>query len=1462
MPTCRFRSVLSILLLVSGATASHGRAAEPPLRVLFLGHDGPAHEPVLRYRSIEPALAGRGIAVEYTDSVRDLNPGKLAGIDALLIYANIDRIEPPQEKALLEYVRGGGALVALHCASFCFRNSPDYVAMVGAQFQSHGTGVFSVRTADRSHPIMQDYPGLESWDETYVHTRHNEQGRTVLEQRPFENGGLEPWTWVRTEGKGRVFYTAWGHDLRTWEQPAFVELVARGIRWTARRTTPQALARQKTAAPERKPFPMPQMTTIAADAAPFESEEVGAKIPNYTAGGQWGTQGAPLTTMQRPLTAAQSIGHYVVPQGFRLAVFAAEPDLGGKPICMNWDERGRLWVAETYDYPNELQPPGRGRDRIRICEDTDGDGRADRFTVFAEGLSIPTAIEFARGGAIVQNATETLFLKDTDGDDVADVRETLIVGWNARDTHGGVSNFHYGLDNHVWAMQGYNRSTPHSPGTEDAQTFAAGFLRFRPDGTGIEFLRSTDNNTWGLGLSEEGIAFGSTANHNPSVHMAIPNRYYERVRGWTPSLVLRSIADSHLFEPITDKVRQVDHHGGYTAGAGHALYTARTYPQQYWNRTAFVNGPTGHLTGTFVLEPDGAGFRSRSPFNLAASDDEWAAPIMAEVGPDGHVWLVDWYNYIVQHNPTPQGFETGKGQAYETDLRDKTYGRVYRVVHEAVPATEPYSLAGATPEKLVAALTHDNFRWRLHAQRLLVERGRRDVLPALFELVADRSRDAIGLNVGAIHALWTMHGLGVLDGSNADASAAAVAALRHPSPGVRRNAVQVLPPTEDSTRAVLEADLLRDVDDQVRLTALLALADLPASSGAGVAVAQFAEAPANVADPWLRDATVAAAARNAGTFLQAVAAKDAVSEHGDEVLAVVAEHFARGGPSDDLHSLIVRLAQAEPAVAATVIRGLAAGWPADRKPEVSDRMERDLLNLMGKLGPAEQGRLLQLAGRWDVKVLESYGEQITAFLLKQIDDDTLDTPTRLAAAAKAVELRPQAAEPVEALLERITPQTPPALATGLMDALGRSESGRLGPLVRERLGSLTPAVRKTAIEVLLGRTESTAALLDALDEGIVQLADLSLEQKAALGDHPDSAIRDRATKLLARGGAMPDADRQAVLARLMSVTQRTGDAERGKAVFVKVCANCHKHGELGQKVGPDLTGMAAHPKPELLTHILDPSRSVESNFRSYMLLTAEGELLNGMLASESKTAVELIDAQAKRHTVLREDIEQLRGSTKSLMPDGFEKQLSEEQLTDLLEFLAARGRYLPLDLTAVATAASDTRLFNGPRGDDVEKLIPPAWGIQTVEGVPFLVADPQGGTKPNAIVLHGPNGAVSRTFPKSVTLPVAGRVKTLHLLGGIGGWAFPFDREPTVSMTVRLRYADGATEDHDLVNGRHIADYIRRVDVPESQFAFMMRGQQARYLTVTPRRDEPLAAVEFVKGADRTAPVVLAVTIE
>jgi putative membrane-bound dehydrogenase-like protein len=1136
-----------------------------------------------------------------------------------------------------------------------------------------------------------------------------------------------------------------------------------------------------------------------------------------------------------------------------------------------------LWVCETVDYPNELQPSGSGRDRIRICEDTNADGRADKFTVFAENLSIPTALTFHRGGVIVQNGRETVFLADTNDDDKADVREVLIRGWALGDTHGGVSNFQYGLDNWIWAMQGYNNSTPEYGEGKKSSSFRQGFFRFQvganssndrlPMVTDVEFIRSSNNNTWGFGMSEEGLIFGSTANRNPSMFMPIANRYYERVRGWSAEQ-LGMIADTHLFKAITDKVRQVDQFGGYTAGAGHALYTARVYPKMFWNQTAFVAEPTGHLVGLFTLTRDGAGYRSTSPMNLVAADDEWAAPIMAEVGPDGNVWILDWYNFIVQHNPTPAGFRTGRGNAYESDLRDKKHGRVYRLVYSE-SRSQPEALSIERPQELVAALKRDNLLWRRHAQRLLVERGQTDVVPSLLKLVNDPSVDEIGLNVGAIHALWTLHGLGAVDERHPEVVQAVRSALAHRSAGVRRNALQVLPATAASAEAIVASDLAKDEDAQVKLAAILALADMPSTPVAGKQVAQLAAGETSVMDDrWLADAVTSAAAVQAFGFLQELKtpAANAAALPADapvwEVVARVAEHIARGRPDvATIEQLLDVLDEAPTPMVESLVGGLSRGWPRDHTVNLNAATEAKLLAMFKKAPAGSKGQLVRLAGAWGSQGLEKYAEEIMTTLLATAENVDRSDADRVAAVEQLIGFQQQSSDAVVKALDLVTPRTSPEFATQVISALSASRTPNLGPQIVERVPTFTPAARTAAIRVLLGRPELTGAFLDAVQFGTLQLADLSLDQKQALSTHPDFRIRRRAQAMLKESGGLPSPDREKVIAQLLPEVEKAGDAAAGKEVFKSQCAKCHMHSGEGERIGPDLTGMAVHPKHELLIHILDPSRSVEGNFRVYTAVLADGRVLTGMLAGESKTAIEIIDTEAKRHAIPREDLEELTGSQKSVMPEGFEQQVKPADLRNLLEFLTTRGKYFPLDLARVATVVSTKGMFNS-ESSPVERLVFPDWKPKLVEGVPFYLVDPEVDRRPNAVLLYSTNGTIPPRMPKSVMLPCRSPAKAIHLLSGVAGWASPYGEEGTVSMIVRLHYTDGSTEDHELKNGVHFADYIRVVDVPQSKLAFRLRGQQIRYLTIEPQREDPIENVELVKGPDDTAPIVMAVTVE
>ena len=893
--SCAAVTLLAGALMVAHVTAplaqeaARGRRAE----VLFLGHTrapevtdskagGWYHDSDRFAPMLKAALASHGFNFSYTTDLAALNAANLAKYDALLIYSNHREIEPGQEKALLDFVASGKGLLALHSASFCFQNSTAYVGLLGGQFQRHGTGEFTAAFVNPTHPVLAGLQPFQVWDETYVHTKLSPD-RTVLMERA-EGAGREPWAWVRTQGKGRVFYTAYGHDERVWGHPAFHTLMKNAITWAIGPDVAAGLA--------------------ALAIPPLQYTDAPVPVPNYE-------RRNPAPRFQQPLSTADAAKHMQVPPGFELQLFAAEPLITGNPEAMAWDERGRLWIAETKDYPNNPQPAGQGNDVIKILEDTNRDGRADKATVFADRLTIVSSLVFANGGIIVSQAGEMVALKDTNGDDKADLREPLIRGWSIRDTHALASNLKYGLDNWIWGAVGYSGFNGTVGG--QAHNFNQALYRFSRDGTRMEHMANFTNNTWGLAFNETFDVFGNTANGEHSVYVAIPRPYYQGVSGLTGD-GKKKIDGHYAMQANTQKVRQVDVHGGFTAAAGHNFYTARAFPEEYWNRIAFVNEPTGHVVHRAIIERQGSGFVEKDGWNVAASDDEWFAPVHAEVGPDGALWLLDFYDFIIQHNPTPIGpiaqehsFQNGLGNAYDTPLREHDRGRIYRLVWKDAKPYTPLTLSVNRPLDLVQALRHDNMFWRTTAQRLIVERGKTDVVPQILAIVNDRAVDSIGLNSPAVHALWTLHGLGALDGappsrqalrraSNAAALDAATRALSHPAAGVRKAAQSVLPQTPQSVAAMLSAGALADKDLNVRLNALLMLSRMPASVEAGREIYRASKDQAVIEDEWLPEAVWIAANRHQDGFLKAYADDVGVAEA--MKIAVRGARGERGGGVD------------------------------------------------------------------------------------------------------------------------------------------------------------------------------------------------------------------------------------------------------------------------------------------------------------------------------------------------------------------------------------------------------------------------------------------------------------------------------------------------------------------------------------------------------------------------------------
>ena len=825
---------LITLLLLTAAFAAPGfssqaKADDGPIRVLFLGHESEHHNSNLYYPMLSRALGRDAIYFDYVTSVEEAlgDADYLSKFDALLLYANHGRIEPHQWKNLKEYVEGGGGFVPVHCASWCFGNEPGFDKLVGGRFKSHQGAEFAAKIVKPDHPAMKDVKEFTAWDETYFHNNHNTENRTVLMVREAMPGDPhtkpEPWTWVRTQGKGRVFYTASGHDQRVWSHSDFHQLIKSGILWSVGDKA-------------RKRY-----DNFIAKRTPLKYEKRG-NIPNYE------RRPEPLQ-YQLPLSPEDSMKYTQVPVGFHMELFAAEPDVIN-PIYMAWDERGRLWVVETVDYPNEFKDGRKGNDRIKICEDTDGDGKADKFTVFAEGFNIPTSMTFARGGIILAHAPEFYFLKDTDGDDKADVREVLFTGWGVGDTHAGPSNLRYGFDNWIYGTVGYARFTGSLGGKQ--HNFGMGVFRFKPDASDIEFLHQFNNNTWGLGFNAAGDVFGSTANNNPTFFGGIPATVFGEDR----QMSAKMIADSRSFHPITPNIRQVDAFNAYTAGCGHAFASSAAFPKKYRDRAAFICGPTGNLLGSYYITQKGAGYSAKNGFSFVASADEWFSPIVAEVGPDGHLWIADWYNFIIQHNPTPSigrgGYaaRNGRGNAHINPNRDRQHGRIYRVVWEGAQKSKITSLANASPLQLVEALDNDNLFWRQTAQRLIVN-------DRMFNKVEALQNRVLLPGVGAIHALWALKGLDKINENTIKS------ALKNKDAAVRRNAVRALENKKTDEELLYNSSTLTDKDLLVRLSAIVKLAQFNETPVHKRAAGILSEDEINNKDEWLKLALKAAGAEKA-----------------------------------------------------------------------------------------------------------------------------------------------------------------------------------------------------------------------------------------------------------------------------------------------------------------------------------------------------------------------------------------------------------------------------------------------------------------------------------------------------------------------------------------------------------------------------------------------------------------------
>lgn len=911
----RTLSIIALCLAGSFSAGAQGPAEPRRLEVLFLGDDR-GHKPLERYRVLKQALGPQGFNLTFVEDLGKITRENLGLYDALIVYANHESDKVPE--AIVPWVKDGGALVALHSACGNFHPSKEWFDLVGGRFESHEGHVFSPKTVDPNHPITRDLPLLKCWDETYVHRdlvsdMHLLQVREPINQNETKE---QPWTWTRTEGRGRVFYTASGHDLRCWNEEAYQVLVKRGILW--------AVGEQKAEAFSR--FKIPELIVETPQVANRAHPDI------------------PMMPLQKPLAPEASARHIQVPAGTRLVLFASEP-MVKNPIAIDWDERGRAWVVESFGYPNDVpSEPGTGADKIKILEDTNGDGKADKMTVFAEGLRHCTATVFVKGGVIATDGRDLVYLRDENGDGKSDSRKVMATGLNIHDTHASTSQLQYGLDNWIYATVGYSGVNIDLGGRK--REFGSAVFRFKQDLSELEMLQRTTNNTWGLGFTEEGDVLGSTANNNPSWIMSIPERAY--IGSGIEQPKTPRTDTSTIIYPNTRDITQVDQIDRFTAAAGHFFHTDNVLRDTLAPNHALICEPTGHLVATGTVTGRGSLMQTElRGNNVFASSDAWVAPVAARVGPDGAVWVADWYNPIVQHNVVfrfwnpARGYDQphspyhtgekgpGKGNAYETPLRDRDHGRIWRVVPAKSPLRKATGLDPAKPATLAVGLTSPSQHIRLHAQRLLAERGGQDAVKALEALVTDNAApEGSDKPLAAIHAIWTLQGLGTAPGS--ESYRVLSAALGNTDPLVRRHAMMALGAADPAVIAALPGILGSNMPPRELLHVLTTVAETGPNQPIAAALWKLVSGNLEMDDA-LRDAARLAMRRQAVSLLSGdLAAFDAQSWAGKELVEVIARVAA--GPN---RPALVALAATAPAALRGIMEQSLAAAP-DKTPAAAE----------------------------------------------------------------------------------------------------------------------------------------------------------------------------------------------------------------------------------------------------------------------------------------------------------------------------------------------------------------------------------------------------------------------------------------------------------------------------------------------------------------------------------------------
>jgi putative membrane-bound dehydrogenase-like protein len=980
-----------------------------------------------------------------------------------------------------------------------------------------------------------------------------------------------------------------------------------------------------------------------------------------------------------PVSPDQSLRHIVLAdEDLSVELAACEPEVID-PVAIKFDEDGRMWVAEMHDYPLGALRPGSGKrtekdaepmSRIKILEDADGDGRFEKATLFADKLSFVTGIQPWKGGVIVTLAGKVAYMKDTDGDGKADLDETWFTGFAEQNAQLRANHPTFALDNWVYVANGLRggkvvnhlagirsqesgvreqesgaKSQIPNPKSEirnpQSEIPLSGMdFRFNPLTGEAEAV--SGNGQFGLTFDDWGNRF-ICSNRNPCMHVVIENRYLKRAPNVAIPAVVQDVAaaaENSRIYPLTRAWTTSNLHAGqFTAACGVFIYRGDLLPQL--RGTVFTCDPTGNLIHREIMKEKGPTFESKPAYDgkeFLASRDEWFRPVSLQLGPDGALYIVDMYRAVIEH---PEWVPDELKNRPDERLGDDR-GRIYRIVpksgvpkdRRAVP-----KLSSLKSRELVQVLGHENAWQRDTAQRLIVERQDLEHIETLMGQIEDGKQPAI-----RAQAIWTLAGIRRF-----------INYLPPPGDGdpdshVRLQTIKaMLAGNEDwhHPKVDVGGKAARDPSALVRFHAALLAAP---TNNENVIKRLADDVLANPNDPWTQAALWIASQHSQQyaffTILDHLKAQRP-GEHPAEsaILRPLAQQLGAVGHDRTLQLMSFRF-----------LRGLLA----DRKWDLGIEVTASFAQGLAKRNKS----LLDIPPFDDPKTADDLRKR-----LRNVAEDPERAKSVRTSAITLLSLLPETEPVIQELFEKLSEEE---LQLAALHALSRQASIEPWPKLVDQFVSRPPAFRSAILDGIFQRPERIALLLDAIEADTIRPGEIDRVQTDRLLKHGDAKIRERAAKIF--GSATP-ADRQTALDDYQSVLTMNADAVRGKQVFAKNCATCHKIGEIGVNVAPDISDSRTKTPAQILGDIIQPNRAIDANYIAWNVLLADGSSASGVLSAETGTSITLRQPEGKTLVVSRSDIEQLKSTGLSLMPEGLEKNIPHQDMADLIAFIK-NWRYL------------------------------------------------------------------------------------------------------------------------------------------------------------------------------------------